>query len=178
MKKQILTIAGCIFLFMMLTDAVAQRGRSPIRQQGPARAMTSVGEKSGQLGVCMAIEDLTPEQTEKIRALHLSRMEASALHRANMDELQAKKRGLMLAQNPDIAEVDRLIDEMSSLRAQWMKDNAAHRQEVRNMLSDEQRIIFDTKSAGRPVMRGMNRPGQGGCYRTGRLPNSSRPRSR
>lgn len=178
MKKQVLTIVGCIFLFMMLTDVAAQRGRNPIRQQGPDRAKTSVGEKPGQLGVCMAIEDLTPEQQEKIRALHLNRMEASALHRASMDELQAKKRGLMLAQNPDMAEVDRLIDEMSALRAQWMKDNAAHRQEVRNMLSDEQRIIFDTKPTGRPVMRGMYRSGQGGCYRMGRLPNASRPRSR
>lgn len=177
MKKQFLAIVGCVFFLMMVTDVAAQRGRNAFRQQGPARYAASVGEKPGQLGVCQGLDDLTPEQMEQIRELNLSRMEASALHRANMDELQAKKRGLMMGQNPDMAEVDRVIDEMSAMRAQWMKDNAAHRQQVRNLLTDEQRIVFDSQTAGRPAMRSMNRSGQSG-NRMGRFSNPSRPRFR
>ena len=60
----------------------------------------------------------------------------------------------MIAKEPNMSDVNTIIDEMESARAAWMKENAAHMAEVRNILTEEQRVIFDSRRMNRPMMRG------------------------
>jgi len=170
--KNILIIALSIIIMSLVgTDAFSQRGRGmrpmqcpqfapyrgvqpgqpgsmrPMRQAGPARQM-------GQAMNCMNIEGLTDEQREQLGQLQTARMEKSLQHRTQMDELRAKKRSAMIKKESNLEEVNNIIDEMESVRTAWMKENIAHMAEVRSILTEEQRVIFDSRRMNRPMMRG------------------------
>jgi Spy/CpxP family protein refolding chaperone len=103
---------------------------------------------------CPNIPGLTDEQKESIRKLHVARMEKGIEHRSQMDVLNARKRAAMIKKDYNINEINRIIDEMGALNTAWMKEAVAHRAAVRNLLTDEQRIAFDSRSTRKPVMRG------------------------
>ena len=168
MNTKIFYVIACLMILAVSTEVLAQRGRAG--QAGPYQARQQpVG--LAQPGICMGLDDLTPEQEASIRELQLKRMEQSLQHRNAMDELRARRRSLTTASDTDMAEVNRVIDQMAEKRAQWMKDNAAHRQEIRGLLTAEQRIIYDSQTSGRPAMRYMSRGegrGRGPCMSPGR----------
>ncbi len=167
MNTKIFYVIACLLFFAISTDVIAQRGRAGVAQPEQDRQQP-IG--LGQAGVCLGLDDLTPEQKANIRELQLKRMDQSLQHRLAMDELRARRRGLMAASDPDMGEVDRVIDQMGEKRTQWMRENAAHRQEVRNLLTPEQRTIYDSQTIGRPAMRYLNRGaerGRGPCMRPG-----------
>ena len=58
------------------------------------------------------IPDLTEDQQAKIESLKIEHMKVRNLHRAEMDELKALKRKLMLADNPDVKAINTLIEKM------------------------------------------------------------------
>lgn len=94
---------------------------------------------------CLMIPDLTEEQESQINALHTEQLKERTQHRAQMDELRAKKRPLMLEDSPDMAEVENIIDKKAELRGEHMKSKANHRQNVREILTEEQRIYYDSR---------------------------------
>lgn len=116
-----------------------------------------------QQGNCFNLPELTQEQENKINELRTDRLQESTAHRAKMDELRAQKRSLSIAEKPDVSKINSIIDEMAALRADHMKSLEQHRQSVREILTPEQRAVYDS----RPNMRnrangkGYNRPGQG-----------------
>lgn len=168
MNTKIFYVMASLLIMAVSTEVLGQRGRTG--QAGPYQARQQpVG--IAQQGGCLGLDDLTPEQEARIRELQLKRMEQSLQHRNAMDELRVRRRSLMTTGDTDMAEVNRVIDQMAEKRAQWMKDNAAHRQQIRGLLTDEQRIIYDSRTSGRPAMRYMDRRegrGRGPSMRPGR----------
>ena len=68
---------------------------------------------------------------------------------------------LETAENPDIKAINNLIDEMSVIKTKMAKDRAANHQEVRKLLTEEQRIKFDLNAGKKGMgkkngMRGKN----------------------
>jgi Spy/CpxP family protein refolding chaperone len=94
----------------------------------------------------MMIPDLTDEQQGKIKGLHLNMMKESLPIRNQLGENQAKMKTLQTAENPDMKAIDKLIDESTGLQAVLQKKAAANHQEVRSLLTEEQRVIFDSHS--------------------------------
>lgn len=154
MKKHFFYFVGCAILLSLAVDVFAQplRGRN---QQAPGGRHRAEFFQGRQQESCLGIESLTSEQREQLSALVIQRMDESNRHRLRMDELRNRKRILMLERDADMSGVDQVIDQMEALRSQWMKDNVAHHQEIRNLLTDEQRILFDSRRSGRPMMRNM-----------------------
>ena len=75
-----------------------------------------------------------------------------------MDELRARKRSLITGTGE--GDVNQVIDEMTALRNAQLKENVAHRQAIRETLTEEQRIVFDSQTMRRPGGRAtMGRPG-------------------
>ncbi len=97
------------------------------------------------------LPDLTEQQETKLSELRTRQLEESNQHRATMDELRAKKQTLSISENPNINEINRIIDQMESLRADHLKKTEAHRQAVRSVLTPEQRTEFDSRHQQRPV---------------------------
>lgn len=150
MKK--VTVLVAVALMIIGTSSFAQRGRN----------FENRGDGFGQSGFCERIPDLTEDQQAKIDALRLEQMKQMTNHRNQMDVLRAKKRTLMTSDNADMKEINSVIDQMTSLQNERMKTSAKHRQAVRNLLTDEQKVYFDAMSGhGRGHGRGHGKAGRG-----------------
>lgn len=141
MKARNFFVITLVFFFALNIDAFAQR--SPRGNQDGAR-------------MCLDIPELTQEQETKIKAIRTERLNETTTHRAQMDELRARKRTLRLAANPDMKEIEKVIDQMSDLRAEHMKAAEAHHQSIREILTPEQRTWFDNRTANRPRLEQRN----------------------
>jgi Spy/CpxP family protein refolding chaperone len=159
MKSNVMISLGLVLVFFLTTDVLAQRGgrfdetRQPRSEQAQPRML-----HKQDMDACTNRLNLTEAQQAQMKNLHLARTEKSLKHRNQMEALRVKKQGLMLEKNPNQAAVNAVIDEMTALQNVQMKERFAHRQEVRQMLTDEQRVIFDSMTSGRKNMKGR---GQG-----------------
>lgn len=87
----------------------------------------------------------TDEQKAKIKEIHMtSYKEIKALHN-QMGELKAKQRTLTTADKPDINAINANIDDISKVQNKLMKIKASSHQQIRALLTDEQKMIFDSK---------------------------------
>lgn len=141
MKK--VAILAIVVLMISGTNLFAQAGRN----------FSNQGKGYNQNQMCQRIPDLTEDQIAKIEALRVVHLKEITKHRNEMNVLRAKKQVLMTSDNADMKAINTVIDQMSSLRNKQMKAAAKHQQDVRNLLTDEQKIYFDS--------RPMNRHGNG-----------------
>ena len=145
MKNKWMIALGLALIMFGTATVSAQRGRNIDRQAPqPRQAYTN-------------IDNLTSEQEAQIQALHTAQLEQRLKFRNQMDELRARKRTLMAEKNPDMGAVNSVIDQMTALRGEMARQAVAHRQEIRNLLTDEQRVQFDERTQGRP-RQGIDRP--------------------
>ncbi len=164
MKKLGIVSLSAAVLLLVFGQAMAQGGRFS-RQPGrmaPEREAYGRMQQAQQAPAMMQrghaymfLQDLTEEQKAKMEALHAQRLEKSLKHRNQMDALRVKKQGLLLEKSPNLTEVNKIIDEMAALNASWMKEGIAHRQEIRKLLTDEQRARFDSQHHMRGAAAGM-----------------------
>ena len=110
------------------------------------------GERNNQREVRQrghASLELTDEQQAKAEELKLNMQKAALPLKNKLGENRAKMRTLTTAENPDMKAINKLIDNNAALRADLEKLGAAKHQEFRKILTDEQRIKFDSKPKGR-----------------------------
>ena len=88
--------------------------------------------------------DLSDEQLEQIQSIHLNGQKAMLPLRSEMQEKNARLRSLTLADNYDEAEVNAIITEISDLHASMLTMRISHRQQIRNLLTEEQQVKFDS----------------------------------
>ncbi|HPD95148.1 MAG TPA: Spy/CpxP family protein refolding chaperone [Tenuifilaceae bacterium] len=116
------------------------------------------------LGQCMVgecnIPNLTDEQKQKIDDLRVKHIKEVTPIKNELNEKRAHLHTLETADKPNLNEINKTIDEISALRAEIMKKNAAHRLDVASLLTDEQRVFFNSRPMGKRGMRG-NRMGRG-----------------
>ncbi len=170
MKAKMFAGTIALLAILFLTDATAQRGRraSDVRQRERVdmRAERRVEQPVRRtMEYCRMIPDLTEEQEKAIRELRLDQMESNTHHRNKMDELRVSKRNLITGTTE--GDVDQVIDEMTELRNTRMKENVRHRENVRDLLTEDQRVIFDSKVMRRHDGRGSMGRDRGHSPRSG-----------
>lgn len=160
MKAKAFFSAIVIFVILLSADVFAQRGaRTPGSRMQPqqryAQPPAERAERPQRMMPedCVMIPDLTEEQQAAIKQIRLDGLQKATSHRNQMDELRARKRNLMTQAQPDMAAVNNIIDEMTTLQNAQMKERAAHRQAIRNQLTDEQRVMFDNRAMRRSGAR-------------------------
>ena len=90
--------------------------------------------------------DLTEEQKSQMKDLRLQ-MHKSLLPMQNqIGEYDAKMRTLTTAEQADMKAINKVIDNKTDVLAKMMKLKAENHQKMRAILTDEQRVIFDTRS--------------------------------
>ncbi len=127
------------------------------------RKMNKQGEVGFRNERVMNLPGLTDEQKEKMKEVRLGGMKAMQPIRNQIGEKQAKLRTLETANNVDMTAINGLIDELSTLRTAQAKIRAGNKQKMRNLLNDEQRLIFDSKKQG----QGRKGFGQGKGHKGG-----------
>lgn len=140
---------------LMLTAAMLLIGSIQIfAQRGQMRG------NNGQGFECQ-IPDLTEQQQKQIDDLRTVHQKEMLQFRNQMAEKQAKLNTLRTADKADMAAINKTIDEIGNLHTQMMKAKESHRQQVRGLLTDKQKVYFDTrKGRGFGHGKGM-RGGQG-----------------
>lgn len=151
LKLKTLIVTATILL-LSVSSSFAQRGMG-------IRANQNKGMYMQQNRFCVTALDLSDEQQTQIDELRLSHLKNMQTNRNKMNELRARKQTLMTSDS-ELKEVNSVIDEMSVLHTKMMKVTAKHRKDVRSLLNDEQKIIFDSHNE-----RGMHR---GHGFRNGR----------
>lgn len=175
MKKTILiTSLAVIFTLIGGFDAQAQgQGGKNARSADN----TSIAEDDrDQPGMYCQIPGLTDSQKETLTTLRLEHQKKMRQMHAAIQEKRAHLNSLRLADKYNKNEVNATIDEIAGLRAELMKANEAHRQDVRSKLNDEQKAWFDSKphrgngfGAGPQCDgEGPHRFGPGNCMQQGR----------
>ncbi len=98
------------------------------------------------------IPNLTDEQKAKIKELKIANMKVMLPLKNKIGEKRAHLRTLITAENIDMKAINKTIDEIGSIRTEMIKKKIANRMEIRKLLTEEQRLFFDTK-----VMRFENK---------------------
>lgn len=114
--------------------------------------------------------DLTQEQQTQIEQITTDAMKTHLPVRSKLQTLKAELDELLIADSPNRGAINRKIDEMSSLRTEMQKDRIDTRLKIRELLTDEQRVKFDTmrmRGPGKRMMRHSSR-GRRGEIRGGR----------
>ncbi len=152
MKTKVFIASLLALILLFSTDAFGQRGRRAPDVRPQQRFSERVAEQRTErhqvADVCQMIPDLSEEQEAEIKSLRMKQIERNTGHRNTMDELRARKRSLTTEAEPDMNAVNDVIDKMTELRNTQMKENVNHRQAIRELLTEEQRVIFDSR-AGR-----------------------------
>ena len=129
--------------------------------------MMNKGQKGNRF---MNIPDLTDAQKTEIKKIRTAHMKDVLPLRNKMRELQAHKQTVSTGDNVNMTELNKTIDEIGALQVKMMKKKANHRQAVRKILTEDQRVFFDMH-AGKKHRKGMmhgKRMGSGKGLKHGR----------
>jgi Spy/CpxP family protein refolding chaperone len=163
MKRLVKVAMTLTLMFMVINVTNAQQGQ---------RNANRHGQRNGQgYGVEQGL-GLTDEQQTEMKSLRLKLQQETLPLRNKLGENSARLRTLSSAETADLKAINKLIDGNSQLTGNMAKLRAVSHQEVRKLLTNEQRIIFDSRGfdrgdrrtqgqRGDRSQRGDKRPGQG-----------------
>ncbi len=157
MKNKIFVPLAMVLFLLSASTVYGQRGRNFERPRPVPQEPRDV---------YLGIDNLSAEKEAKIKQIRTAHLESRLKQRSQMDELRARRRSLMLEKSPDMNTVNAVIDQMTALRGEMAKSAIQHRQEIRNLLTDEQRVVFDSQAPRGPRQqaspRNLSRPGPRG----------------
>ncbi len=147
MKKLTLIMAGLLAAATLWSQpAPKERGT---RRHGDQR-MERKAHMEERLG-------LTTEQKSKIEELRTAHKGSVLSVRNNLDIKHAELRALIASSDtPEKKQLDRLITEINLLDGEIFKKKIEHRIEVRSLLDDKQKILFDEMERHRKRIRKRN----------------------
>ncbi len=120
-----------ILMLMLLFSGLAF-AQDP--QPAPDPGKQSFKEKMG----------LTDEQTAKIKEIKLSAKKEILPLKNELGEKKARLKTLSTADKVNMNEINGVIDDITSLKGRMMKIKMKKHQDIRALLTDEQRVMFDT----------------------------------
>jgi len=95
--------------------------------------------------VLPGIPNLTKEQSESIKKLQLKISEDVLPIENEIKEKEAHLNTLTSVKTPDMDAIYKVVDEIAVLKVKIAKLQIAHDMDIRKILDDEQRLIFDRR---------------------------------
>jgi len=163
---KLVTAMVVVLMMGMNSNLFAQKGNGQGNGQG-----NGLRQGPGQGQMCANL-NLSDEQTKSIEKLRVTHQKEMLQHRNEMAELKAKLTTLRSADKADMNAINSTIDKISILKTQQMKQKEAHIQDVRKLLTDEQRVQFDLHQGKKGKGNGK---GNGNCQGNGGGKGYGRP---
>lgn len=114
-----------------------------------AQTKTAAKPKAAAAAEAPKTEDdgmkLSEDQRKKMKEIHLRTQKEITPLKNQVGEKKARLKTLTSADQPDMNEINKTIDEMSALKAEMQKKRLASRMEIRALLTEEQRLQFDAR---------------------------------
>ena len=104
-------------------------------------------------GFTLPERNIDDRQREEISKIRTEELKERTQTRNLLNEKRAKLEVLQTADKPDMKEINKVIDEIAAVQAQQMKAQAASRQKIRGLLTEEQRAYYDAQVANTANMR-------------------------
>jgi len=148
--------ANCPMMQHHMQGQITQKHMQHSAMQGQGMMQHQCKQECGMMqseGSCMGckmmgLPDLTEEQKTKIEELHLAHAKAVKPLHNEVAEKMAKLNTLTSADNVDMKAVNSLIEEIGKIKTNLMKEMESHRQSVRKLLDEKQRLMFDKRHGG------------------------------
>lgn len=160
MKTQLNLILITALLLGLVSSGFAQRG------QGKGMQMNNEQRGMKQHMMCQNIPDLTDEQETKIEAFRIQHLKSTTSLRNQYQEKRARIRTLTTGDNINLDQAKKIADEIGTIKAKMLKNRLDHHNNIRNVLTEEQRVYFDAKShhrfQGKKFGKHHRRPGMRG----------------
>ena len=102
------------------------------------------------------IPNLSDDQKEEIKAIMLANREKIMPLQNQLNEKRARLKTLRTSDEVNMDAINEVVDEMSDLRSEIMKQRLSSEQQIRELLTDEQRVVFDSRR-GKAKHWGMRR---------------------
>jgi Spy/CpxP family protein refolding chaperone len=155
LKLKSIGIALPIAALILITGFAYAQGPG-MHEKDPGREGMHGCKMSGHKGM---IPGLSEEQQGQIKALKTEHMKAVQPLHNQLGEKKARLRTLTTADKVNMAEVNKVIDDIGKMQTQLMKLKEKHRQEIRKLLNDEQRFMFyaHKRHHYRPHHEGLHR---------------------
>lgn len=136
MKRNVKLIRNSIFALLL-----AGMPLMVIAQQGEQKRSGMDGERGEKIEE--RIPDLSDKQKADIQAIRTEKLKVVKDKRNILNEKNARLQTLRTSDEPDMNEIDKLIDEISDLKADIAKSEERAIQDIRALLTDEQKLKFD-----------------------------------
>lgn len=150
MKKTVLNRGMLIIMLLAIVGTVNVWAQRPAGQGAAGSPM--------ELRMKRMLPDLTDEQMSQIKTLRIEMLKKVNPLKAQIKEKRAHIETLSLADQADMKAINKSIDELTQLQAQLMKIMAKFRQDVRAILTPDQRAVYDSR------VRQMKQKHKGGCH--------------
>lgn len=137
-----------IALILLAINILAQRGHG-FAQRNEISMEEREERGFRESGICRHFPGITQEQSDKMDALRQQSMNENQQLRNQLGEKQVRLRMLKTAEQPDMNAINKTIDEMAAIRAGMHKNQVAKHQEIRKLLTEDQRILFDSYGSGK-----------------------------
>ncbi len=141
MKTRILGVVAIAVLFTSAT-VFAQRPLQGNDKKMDGRPMMRNHEPGGGFGRDLA---LTEEQKDSMKKIRLEAAKEVKPLKNQLRELKAHQQTLATADDADLKAIYKNIDKMAEVKTAMAKVMAKQRQEIRSLLTDEQRLKLDEK---------------------------------
>ena len=121
-------------------------------------------EEPGTCQKACGLSDLSAEQTAKIQKLRIDHQKTVLVLQTDLKTKRLELRQMMM-EGTDQKKLEAKIDELARVGAEIQKNRLAHRNEIRSLLTDEQKKVFNQKCSGLDcgAASGHGRCGAGGC---------------
>lgn len=101
------------------------------------------------------IKDLTDEQKDQLKTLHLKQIKAMTGFKNQLGEYKAKLRILTTSDDIKLKDIDKVIEKMEKVKLEMANEKLSHRMDVRALLTDEQKVLFDMQAGKGMCKKGM-----------------------
>ena len=136
---------------LILTGAVIAQPRMGLGMRG------NTGIYDQRMGRGYQVMNLTEEQQNQVDALCTAHIKEMKPFYDQVAEKTVKLRTLNTSEKIDSKAIDKMIVEIGAANTEIARKQAAHRQNLSQLLTEEQRVIFNN----RPLGRGMSMYGKG-----------------
>ena len=145
MKVKLMMVLLIVMSGMFFNTALFAQGPGSGQCQG--KMEKGEGMKECHPQGCCGISDLTAEQQKQIDALKLNLMKECINIKNQIEEKKAHLITVSSGDNVDMTAVNKTIDELFALKAELVKKHETFKQEVRKLLTADQKVIFDLNQA-------------------------------
>ena len=123
---------------ILTASAFAQPGR--MHSEGMGKQCMHGKEHKGHMSM---IPDMTEQQKEQMEELRTEHLKVMLPLKNQLTEKHARLNTLSTVENVDMKKINKTIDEIGEIKTKMMKEHASHRQEIRKLLTEDQRLVFD-----------------------------------